>query len=93
MDDINTSNCRKLAMKLNREGVSRVDLGNVTKLFEGSKADRLNLLRQYLASGKNLEKVAAYLEFKRQVEQEEEGVEMLLTVAQMRKEDVSELFG
>lgn len=82
-------------MRLRRacENDGALDLTNVQGLFEGSNKDRLQLLRQYLNSGENLKKVDMHLEFMREVEQESEGVEMLLTIDGMRKEGVSECLG
>lgn len=88
---INTSNCRKLAMRLRRccEGQEAVSLNNVQKMFEGTNADRLSLLRQFLSSGENIKKVEATLEFSREVEAESTGVEQLLTIEGMKKAGVS----
>ena len=79
-------------MRLRRtcSGEDAVSLTNVQKMFEGTNADRLSLLRQFLSSGENIKKVEATLEFSREVENESTGVEQLLTVAGMRKAGVSE---
>ncbi len=67
-----------------------VSLTNVQKMFEGTNADRLSLLRQFLSTGENIKKVETTLEFSREVEAESTGVEQLLTVAGMRAAGVSE---
>lgn len=78
-------------MRLRRccEGQEAVSLNNVQKMFDGTNADRLSLLRQFLSSGENIKKVEATLEFSREVEAESTGVEQLLTIEGMKKAGVS----
>ena len=90
---INTSNCRKLAMKMNRrmEAQDAVNFPNCLKLFEGSNDDRKKLLRQFLLDHRNLEKMEHQFDLARTNEKEQKGVEELLTIEGMRKAGVSEL--
>ncbi|CAK9008444.1 Angiopoietin-related protein 1, partial [Durusdinium trenchii] len=89
---INTSNCRKLAMKMNRrmEAHDAVNFPNCLKLFEGSNDDRKKLLRQFLLDHRNLEKMEHQFDLARTNEKEQKGVEELLTIEGMRKAGVSE---
>ncbi|CAK9005855.1 unnamed protein product, partial [Durusdinium trenchii] len=89
---INTSNCRKLAMKMNRrmEAQDAVNFPNCLKLFEGSNDDRKKLLRQFLLDHRNLEKMEHQFDLARTNEKEQKGVEELLTIEGMRKAGVSE---
>lgn len=92
MNLINSSNCRKLAMRCNRacNNDASAELSNVQALFQGSIADKRKLLQQFLSNAENLEKTNAWLEYTREVEQEGKEAEELLTVKGMRKEGVSE---
>ena len=94
LDLVNTSNCRKAAMRLRRAMESgSVKFPQCQKLFESNNADRLSLLRQFLTSEENLQKLEIQLELERENEQENEEVDKLLTLDGMRKAGVSEQLG
>ena len=71
LDLINSSNCKKLGMRLRRfcssEGVS-VTCPEMARLFEGSNADRLSLLRNWLKSGENAQQVEMNLKLEKERE-------------------------
>ena len=93
---VNTSNCRKAAMRLRRyceEHGSAADLPHVMELFEGDNKSRLDLLRQWLQTGENCKNLEVTLQLSKEVEQGYQEMEMLLTIAGMRKEGVSENLG
>lgn len=92
---INTSNCRKMAMRLRRhcEGIEPASFPKMNKLFEGSNGDRLQLLRSWLSCGEVPEQVEMDLEVKKSSTQMGEAKEELLTIIGMQKAGVSETLG
>ena len=79
-------------MRLRRfcEGQNAANFPQISKLFEGTNAERLNLLRDWPKNGEDASKLEMQLKFEKEVENEEKGTEKLLTVAGMRKHGVSE---
>ena len=93
---INTSNCKKLGMRLKRFCEAKnaeVNFPNMVKLFEASNADKLVLLRNFLKNKENAEKCEMQLKYEKEVENTHKGTEKLLTIEGMRKEGVSEPLG
>ena len=85
-----------MAMRLRRRCENSELISNcpqMSALFNGSDADRLKLLRQWLNSGEVMEKCEHAIEITKSVENLFEGEEHLLTVAEMRKHGVSESLG
>lgn len=62
----------------------------MARLFDGSNADRLTLLMNWLKSGENAQKVETNLKLEKEREDIHEGTDQLLTIEGMRKAGVSE---
>ena len=96
IEHINTNNCRSLGMRLRRHCNSagfQASFPNMAKMFEGTNAEKKQLLHEFLKAGENLQAIETTLEVQRTQEEQHEGTEMLLTVAQMREKGVSEWLG
>ncbi|CAK9071751.1 unnamed protein product [Durusdinium trenchii] len=90
---INTSNCRKAAMKMNRWCEDHGDaetVPNVMKMFNGSHTERLKLLRNWIASGGVAEKVETTLTVTKEQMQQGKEKEKLLTIQGMKDHGFSE---
>ena len=93
---INSSNCRKMHMRLRRfceAKNQKVNCPNMVQQFEASNSDKLSLLRSWMKNMEDPAKVEMELKYEKEVENAQTGEEQLLTIEGMRKAGVSELLG